>query len=131
MEVKKVFNLSIDEYINRLAIIKNAEIWNENMAISVCENNIENIRIASSQAADEMLNISGIKAAFIIYEIEAGICFSARSFGDINVQLIMEKLGGGGHMTVAGAQIKDISLEDAKNRLQMAISEYIEENKND
>ena len=131
MEVKKVFNLSIDEYVNRLEIIKNAEIWNENIAVSVCESDIENIRIASSQAADEMLNISGIKAAFIIYQIETGICFSARSFGDINVQIIMEKLGGGGHMTVAGAQIKDISLEDAKNRLQMAISEYFEENKND
>ena len=127
MDVKKLFNLKFDDYVRRTEIIRHAEIWNTNMAVSVCSESFSNMRVISSQAADEMLNISGIKAAFVVYPSENGAAFSARSYGDINVQLIMEKLGGGGHMTVAGCQIKGISLDEARDMLKNAIKEYIEE----
>ena len=129
MEVKKLFNLSFDDYVKRLEIVKRTEIWNGDIAVSVCKEGLNNMRVISSQAADEMLNISGIKAAFVIYPGENGACFSARSFGDINVQLIMEKLGGGGHMTVAGCQLKNVSVTEAREQLKESIKEYIEENK--
>ena len=76
-----------------------------------------------------MLNIAGIKAAFVIYSSGGDTCISARSLGEINVQLIMEKLGGGGHMTVAGAQIKGVGLEDVLKLLKNSIDIYLEENK--
>ena len=76
-----------------------------------------------------MLNVKGIRAAFVIYCLENEVCISARSFGDVNVQLICEKLGGGGHMTVAGAQLRGITVDAARLELKAAISEYIEENK--
>ncbi|MDY3928121.1 MAG: DHH family phosphoesterase [Clostridia bacterium] len=129
MEVKRLFNLSYDDYIKRLEIVKKTEIWNSDIAVSVCKDGFNNMRVISSQAADEMLNISGIKAAFVIYPGETGACLSARSFGDINVQIIMEKLGGGGHMTVAGCQLKNVSVTEARERLKDTIKEYIEENK--
>ena len=128
MEVKRLFNLRFDDYVRRTEIIRHAEIWNSDMAVSVCTESYTNMRVISSQAADEMLNISGIKAAFVIYPTDNGSAFSARSYPDVNVQLIMEKLGGGGHMTVAGCQIKGISVDEARNRLKDAIKEYIEDN---
>ena len=128
MEVKKIFNLSLEEYIKRMDIIKKTEIWNSDIAVSVCDESFNNMRVVSSQAADEMLNISGVKAAFVIYQGEEEVFASARSFGDINVQIIMEKLGGGGHMTVAGCQLGTISLQEARDQLKEAIKEYIEEN---
>ncbi len=129
MDVKKFVNLDFDEYVKRMDIIQKAEIWNSNIAVSVCENSFNNMRVISSQAADEMLNISGIKAAFVVYQVENTVYFSARSFSDINVQLIMEKLGGGGHTTVAGCQLKNVTLQEARENLKNAIKEYIEENK--
>lgn len=130
MEAKKVLNLDFDEYVVRMDIIRQAEIWNTDIAVSFCAETFNNMRAVSSQAADEMLNISGINAAVVVYQGDSEVYFSARSFGDINVQLIMEKLGGGGHMTVAGCQIKNISMTDARNLLKDAIKEYIEEIKN-
>ncbi len=129
MDAKKHFSLDFDEYVKRMDIIRIAEIWNTDIAVSICDYSFNNMRVISSQAADEMLNISGIKAAFVVYQFENTVYFSARSFTDVNVQLIMEKLGGGGHMTVAGCQIKNISLQEARDMLKDAIREYIEENK--
>ena len=129
MEVKRLFNLKFDDYVRRTEIIRHAEIWNTDMAVSMCTESYTNMRVISSQAADEMLNISGIKAAFVIYPTDNGAAFSARSYPDVNVQLIMEKLGGGGHMTVAGCQIKGVNVETARDRLKDAIKEYIDENK--
>ncbi len=129
MEAKKYVSLDFDEYVKRMDIIRIAEIWNTDIAVSICDYAFNNMRVISSQAADEMLNITGIKAAFVVYQIDNVVYFSARSFTDVNVQLIMEKLGGGGHMTVAGCQIKNISLQDAREKLKDAIKEYIDENK--
>lgn len=129
MEIKSLVNLDFDDYVKRMDIIREAEIWNTDIAVSVCENSFDNMRVISSQAADEMLNISGIKAAFVLYQVENTVFFSARSMPDINVQLIMEKLGGGGHASVAGCQIKNITLQEAREKLKDAIKEYIEETK--
>lgn len=129
MEAKKIFNLSFDDYVKRMKIIKDAEIWNDEIAVSVCLESDSNMRVISSQAADEMLNIAGITASFVIYPSDTGACFCARSLGDINVQLIMEKLGGGGHMTVAGCQIKNLTASEGRELLIGAIKEYLEENK--
>lgn len=128
MEIKSLVNLNFDDYVKRMDIIREAEIWHADIAVSVCENSFDNMRVISSQAADEMLNISGIKAGFVIYQVDNTVYFSARSLPDINVQLIMEKLGGGGHASVAGCQIKNITLSEARERLKNAIKEYIEEN---
>ena len=84
--------------------------------------------MTAAQAADELLNITGVQASFLVFELNGGISFSARSMGQINVQIIMEKLGGGGHLTMAGAQMTGIGAEKAKELLVGAIDAYFEEN---
>ena len=101
------------------------------MLVSVCDETYPNMKVISSQAADEMLNLSGIQAAFVIYPMENETYISARSLGTVNVQVIVEKLGGGGHATVAGAQVKTRDTEAVYGQLKDAINEYIEENKKD
>ena len=128
LDVKSLVSLDFDDYVKRTDIIREAEVWNSNIAVAICETTFDNMRVISSQAADEMLNISGIKAGFVVYEIDNIVYFSARSLPDINVQLIMEKLGGGGHASVAGCQLKNISLAEARELLMNAIKEYIDEN---
>jgi len=128
VEIKKLFNIDHEEYIQRLDIIKSSEVYRGGMAIAVSDKIYPNMRVIASQAADEMMNISGVKATFVLYPLETGISISARSYGDVNVQVIMEKLGGGGHAIVAGAQLRDVSPEDAANKLKTAIDEYLKEN---
>lgn len=130
-EVRKLFNMDKDEYINRAEIIKKSVKVAEGMVISVCEEAYPNMKVISSQAADEMLNLAGVQAAFVIYPMEDGTYISARSLGNINVQVIVEKLGGGGHATVAGAQVKSRDTDAVFEQLEKAINEYIEENKKD
>ncbi len=127
VEVKKLFNIDKDEYVRRIDIIKNSEVFMNSVAISVCDEEYENIRVVSSQAADDMMNISGITAAFVIYPGGGAVNISARSYGDVNVQLIAEKLGGGGHATVAGAQIATNDTDEVLEMLKNAIKEYFEE----
>ena len=127
--VKRLFNVDKDEYMCKLDIVKTTEIYTGGMAVAECRASDPNIRVISSMAADDMLNISGTKAAFVIYRIDNDIFISARSLGEVNVQLIMEKLGGGGHMTVAGAQLKNTDITKVKYSLKEAIDEYIKENK--
>ena len=83
------------------------------------------MRIAAAQAADELLGIEGVNSSFVLYEADGRINISARSLGNFNVQLVMEELGGGGHQTMAGAQL-DTSLREARYRLVAAIDGYIE-----
>lgn len=128
-EVRKLFNMDKDAYIHRAEIIKNSEPVAKGMLVSVCEEAYPNMKVISSQAADEMLNLSGIQAAFVIYPMESETYISARSLGTVNVQVIVEKLGGGGHATVAGAQVDGRDTEAVLEQLQNAIEEYLEENK--
>ena len=85
---------------------------------------ITNARLITSQAADEMINIDGVKASFVIYNNAGNINISARSYGEVNVQLVMESLGGGGHQTMAACQLHDITADEAKDALKNAIDEY-------
>lgn len=127
LEIKKLFNIDREEYIHRIDIIRSAEIYMDSFAITLCRESYANMRVIASQAADEMMNISGVKAAFVLYPMDSVINISARSYGDINVQVIMEKLGGGGHAVVAGAQVKGTNPEAAAQSLKEAIKEYMQE----
>lgn len=131
VEVKKLFTMDRSDYMHKIRIMETLEVYSSNIAIAHAQESYPNMRVVSSLAADDMLGISGIRAAFVVYEVDGEAYVSARSFGDINVQLICEKLGGGGHMTVAGAQMRGIGTEAALLEVKAAISEYIDETKND
>lgn len=123
-EVKQIFQTDFEAYIARFEIVKNAEIINKQIAISVCYENYDNLPTLVAQAADELLSISGILASFVLCKIDSIVMISSRSMGDINVQAIMEKIGGGGHLTFAGTQLAGVTLEEAKQQLLDAINEY-------
>lgn len=125
--VKQLLADDLSTYIARAETVKNARIIDGNIAISVCRETGSNISLVVPQAADELLNIKGINASFVIAKSGDDCIISGRSMGDINVQLILERLGGGGHLTVAGARIADTSLERAEKLLVDAIEQYQEE----
>lgn len=126
VSVKQLFQNDLKTYITISNIVKDAEVVYDNIAISICPSNIKNAQLIAAQAADQLLSLSGLIAAFVLSSHEGEIVISGRSLGEINVQMILEKLGGGGHMTVAGAQLENVSIEEAKERLKNAIHEYIE-----
>ena len=100
------------------------------MAIASWASSLPNASTVAAQAADELLDIHGIAASFVLTEIDQGqINISARSLGEFNVQLIMEELGGGGHLTMAGAQLKNVTLEEARRKLIEAIDKVYPENR--
>lgn len=123
--VKKLFANTADIYKRRSELIASSEI-HKNCAVAITDKECPDIRIIAAQAADEMLSIQGVDASFTVYMQGGAANYSARSYGAINVQIIMEKLGGGGHQTMAGAMIRDISPEEAMNKLLSAIDEYVE-----
>lgn len=123
VDCKKLFSNDMDIFRARNAIIDNAETYSD-CAISIVQEKLDNIRLVTSQAADEMLNIEGVKASFVLYESGDGINISARSYGEINVQLIMESLGGGGHQTMSACQLESVSHEEATEMLKKSIDEY-------
>lgn len=128
--VKTVFQQDLSTYIKRSEIIKNSEIVRNNIAISITPESSDITHTVMAQAADELLNIRGIIASFVIRESDNKVNISGRSLGEINVQLILEKLGGGGHMTIAGAQIENVSAIEAKEMLIEAIENYYIDNAN-
>ena len=105
----------------------NMKLYRDNIAISVLEDNIDNPLLVVAQACDELLNIDNINASFVLCKMNNGVSISARSFGEINVQIIMEKLGGGGHQSISATQIKDATIEKAIEMLKEAIDEYFKE----
>lgn len=122
--VKKLFSISTEMVNLKNEILNNAEIYHHCM-ISYTESDSPDIRIVSAKAADEMLNIENVKASFVLSRISDDmIQISARSLGEENVQLIMEHLSGGGHSTMAAAQIKNADIKIAKNMLLKAIDNY-------
>lgn len=128
VSVKQLFANSMDVNKQRNKVVSNAETYME-CAISTVDFASPDIRIVSAQAADELLTVSDIKASFVIYENSGGINISARSYGQVNVQLIMEALGGGGHQTMAACQIKHSDTANAKSALCEAINDYFDKNK--
>ncbi|NTW71849.1 MAG: hypothetical protein HGA49_06360 [Eubacteriaceae bacterium] len=107
--------------------VKNAEISENKIAIATVTNKTDKINLIVAQTADELLNIQGVEASFVIAQTEESSIISGRSYGSINVQLILEKLGGGGHMTIAGAQLPGTDLELGKKLLKKSISQYFKE----
>lgn len=105
-EVKRLFQTDLEDFRIRAKCIAAAEFYDNGVAVSVCEGNNQDAQVINAQVADELLNIKGIKAAFVAGRSDRGkTCVSARSLGEVNVQIIMEKIGGGGHLTTAGAQV--------------------------
>lgn len=125
IRVKKWFQADLESYNMIANIVKNVEIHNDTIAVAVYDAEDENANLICAKAADELLTISDITASFVIAKMGEKVCISGRSIGDINVQLILEKLGGGGHITLAGAQLEGFSLEDAKDELVIRINEYL------
>jgi c-di-AMP phosphodiesterase-like protein len=130
VNVKLFFQTDMKTYMNKVSLVSNAEIYKKAIAIAAWEDeSMGNHKIAGSQAADELLNIEEVHASFTLFrDMNGCVNISARSFGSVNVQLIMEKLEGGGHQTMAGTQLKNITLQDAKKRLISAIDTYLAEN---
>ena len=126
-DVRKLFSSPLDAYQQRSKLVASAEVY-RGCAISGTNQTMEDINVVAAQAADELLNINGIKASFVMFELGRGVNISARSMGDMNVQIVMETLGGGGHLTMAGAQLAECTLEAARQRLFDAIDDYISKN---
>ena len=121
VEVKRLFSNSIDTYKVKYKLVSEAEIFN--YCAIACADSTPDIRIVSAQAADELLGIENVKASFVMYKTGKTVSISARSLGDLNVQVIMESLGGGGHQTMAACQIENVSIAEARERLLSIINE--------
>ena len=128
IKVKKWFQSDLESYNVIAEIVKNAEIINGSIGISIYNEKDKNANLICAKAADELLTISDITASFVLGKMGEKICISGRSIGDINVQVILEKLGGGGHITLAGAQLEGVTMEEAKDELIIRINEYFTEN---
>ncbi len=126
VQVKKLFADSMESYQRKSQLVASAKLYRK-CAISAYEDtDFEDIRIVAAQAADELLSIKNVDASFVMFQTKNEISISGRSMGTVNVQLILERIGGGGHLTMAGAQIKDVTISQAKEMLMDSINEYYE-----
>lgn len=126
--VRKLFRENMKDYQAKAEAVRKAEVYREAFAISECPaEGIESPTIIGAQAANELLEIRGIKASVVITSYNGTIYFSARSIDEVNVQVMMEKLGGGGHRTIAGAQMEGATVEEAKTRIKEVICQMMEE----
>lgn len=125
--VRKMLRNDMSAYKARAEVVRHAEVYRGAFAISICPaDKIESPTIVGAQAADELLNIVGIKASFVLTEYQERIFVSARSIDEINVQKIMERLGGGGHLNTAGVQLQDCTILQAKRIIEATIDEMLE-----
>ncbi|MDO4564499.1 MAG: DHH family phosphoesterase [Clostridia bacterium] len=122
--VKLMFQNDLNSYIHCANTVERAMIRSSGIAVSWCDKAVPNSKLTAAQAADELLGIRGVTAAFVLGEDEESIAISGRSYGRVNVQLILERLGGGGHLTMAGAQLKNMTMEQARAELIRNIEEY-------
>ena len=122
VEVKKLLQNDFQDTMAKYQIIKSARLYRQEIAIAAL--NAGTTRALAAQAADELLNISGISASFVLYPDEDRVIISARSIGEANVQMILEPLGGGGNTATAGAQVPDATVKDALDRLVASIDQY-------
>ena len=128
IRVRQLFQDDMQTFVEKAAIVGTAIRHRDSIAISTTEIESESIQLIAAQAADDLLDIKGINASFVIAKKSDGSVFiSGRSLGDINVQVILEKLGGGGHLEVAGAQFKDTDVNTVKESLIKSINQYFEE----
>ena len=125
--VRKMFRDDMASYQAKAEAVRNAEVYRKEYAIAVCPSDIDSPTVLAAQAAKELLDISGIKASFVLTEYENKIYMSARSIDEVNVQIIAEKLGGGGHINSAGAQFDHTNMHEAVSALKETIDKMIEE----
>lgn len=125
--VRKLFRDDMAEYKAKASAITSAEVYRDAFSIGICPaEGLQSPTIVGAQAANELLDIKGIKASVVLTKYQEKIYISARSIDEVNVQVMMEQLGGGGHRTVAGAQLKDITVEEAKNQVKQVIDSMLE-----
>lgn len=125
--VRKMFRDDIESYRAKAEAVRMAEVYRHQYAIAQCPSNIDSPTVLAAQAANELLDISGIKASFVLTIYEGKIYMSARSIDEVNVQIIAEKLGGGGHINSAGAQFDHTNMDEAIQTLKQTIDQMIEE----
>ena len=126
--VRKALRDDMDSYKARAEAVRHAEAYMGHYAISVCPAvGLETPNVVGAQAANELLNIVGVKASFVLTEYDNRIFISARSIDEVNVQIIMERLGGGGHINMAGAQLYGVTMEEAVQRVKNTLKEMTEE----
>ncbi|MCI8471090.1 MAG: phosphoesterase [Clostridia bacterium] len=130
IHVKKWFQSDLESFNKIAEIVGKAEVVNGSIAISICEEKTKDVNVICAKAADELLTIGEITASFVMGQLGDKVYISGRSIGDINVQVILEKLGGGGHITLAGAQVEGMTLEETKQELMNRINEYFSEIEN-
>ena len=125
VEVRQLFSNTMEAYQRKSRLVASAEVY-KNCAIASSDFTSDDLRVVAPQAADELLGISGVVASFVLYETGESVSISARSMGQMNVQVVMEQLGGGGHLTMAGAQLEGTDLEKARQMLLEAIDAYMD-----
>lgn len=126
-EVKKLFRSNVEDFKTKAEIISNTRIIDNRICISYSKIQSENINVVIAQAADELLTVKKIEASFILGEKDGTVFISARSLGKINVHVLMEKLGGGGHMDIAGAQLEGVPIKEAYMKVHEIIEQYLRE----
>lgn len=124
-DVQRMFQSDLQSIISRYDIIRRAELYHGDIAIAALDQECD--RVIAAKAADEMLTLQGVRASFVLYRKDDGIYISARSLGEINVQVLVETLGGGGNSTTAGGQCSGMTVAEAKATLLRAIDKYFEE----
>ena len=123
-DVQRMFQSDLESMIDRYAIIRRAVLYREDLAIAAIDEPCE--RVTAAKAADELLTLSGVQASFVFYPKDDGVYISARSLGEVNVQVIVEALGGGGNSTSSGGQLPGVTVEQVCQKLQEAIDKYYE-----
>jgi len=126
--VRKFLQDDFEMVLARAQVVQNSEILFDHIAIGYLDRVVPHNTIIAAQTADLLLSIENIQASFVLYAVNDGVNISGRSGGEMNVQVLLEELGGGGHLTVAGAQLKGIDINEAKERLMVLLNTYLKEN---
>ena len=129
--VKMLFREDYAETVIRAEAIAKAEALPNGIIITMCKKPVKNIQVTAAQVADALLKIDKVKMSLVLFQLEDAVGISARSNGEVNVQIIMEEFGGGGHQTVAGAQVKEINIEELRCKVLDISTKYIEESEED
>ncbi len=125
--VRHLFRVDFETMKTRAAIIENTEMPHDGVVIAICPVDIKNAQVMAAQTADMLLGIEGVRVSFVLFNMEDGVGVSARSNGDLNVQVIMEQLGGGGHQSVAGAKVKGADFDEVKSQIIKIVDSHIKE----
>ena len=124
--IRKLLRTDIKNHMLQAKTITSAEMFLNNYMLAVAPGSgVDSPTVLAAQVANELLNVKDVRASFVFTDYNGKIYISARSIDDVNVQVIMEKLGGGGHMTVAGAQLTEVSVEEAKNEVKAILEEMV------